>query len=329
MTSRAAIVVGAGVLGSACAYALAQRRWSVTLIDPGGLPSASAVAAGMLAPAFESLLDDADAARIKLLTHARDLWPMLAASTGVVVHDEGASWIGDDAPGVVDRLVARGFSARLTRQGAFTPDDWRLYPGRALALLARSARQQAGAVERARPGRVKTGDGWLTADHVVLAHGVGALASPEAAAVTAAVTPIRGQLLRMTGPSPPHVLRTAGAYLAPTLGGMLVGASMEPGVRSLAPDRGTTRRLLEAGERAWPTLRDASLAEAVVGVRGATPDGLPLAGPIAPGLSVALAPRRNGWLLGPLVGEIVAAYASGDDPGPFAAALDPLRFQPK
>jgi glycine oxidase len=61
--------------------------------------------------------------------------------------------------------------------------------------------------------------------------------------------------------------------------------------------------------------------------RGATPDGLPLVGPVAPGLAVALAPRRNGWLLAPLVGRLIAAYAAGADPGPHAAALDPLRFQ--
>ena len=64
-----------------------------------------------------------------------------------------------------------------------------------------------------------------------------------------------------------------------------------------------------------------------VGVRGAVADGLPLAGASAqPGLFLALAPRRNGWLLGPMVARIVADGIEGRPPMADAAALDPLRF---
>ena len=64
-----------------------------------------------------------------------------------------------------------------------------------------------------------------------------------------------------------------------------------------------------------------------VGIRGATSDGLPLAGPTqAEGLHLALAPRRNGWLLGPLVARVVADGIEGAAPVPDAAALDPARF---
>jgi glycine oxidase len=64
-----------------------------------------------------------------------------------------------------------------------------------------------------------------------------------------------------------------------------------------------------------------------VGIRGATADGLPLAGPSGePGLHLALAPRRNGWLLGPLAAQVVADGIEGRAPVADAAALDPLRF---
>jgi glycine oxidase len=46
----------------------------------------------------------------------------------------------------------------------------------------------------------------------------------------------------------------------------------------------------------------------------------------AAGLFLALAPRRNGWLLGPLVGRTVADAVEGRAPGADARALDPLRF---
>ena len=47
------------------------------------------------------------------------------------------------------------------------------------------------------------------------------------------------------------------------------------------------------------------------GVRGATPDGLPMAGAVEQGLHLALGPRRNGWLLGPLVAGVVADEVEG------------------
>ena len=64
------------------------------------------------------------------------------------------------------------------------------------------------------------------------------------------------------------------------------------------------------------------------GVRGATADGLPMAGaaPGEDGLFMALAPRRNGWLLGPLVGAVVADAIEGRAASMEARALDPGRF---
>jgi glycine oxidase len=64
------------------------------------------------------------------------------------------------------------------------------------------------------------------------------------------------------------------------------------------------------------------------GVRAATPDGLPMAGwSEAPGVALAAGPRRNGWLVAPLVARIVSACVTGRDAGPHAARLDPARFR--
>ena len=46
-----------------------------------------------------------------------------------------------------------------------------------------------------------------------------------------------------------------------------------------------------------------------------------------PGVIVAVGARRNGWLLAPLVAQIVAACVMGRDSGPYAARLDPARFE--
>ena len=52
------IVAGAGVLGLSTALALADAGCAVTVCDPAAeAANASGVAAGMLAPAFETVLD--------------------------------------------------------------------------------------------------------------------------------------------------------------------------------------------------------------------------------------------------------------------------------
>jgi glycine oxidase len=54
---------------------------------------------------------------------------------------------------------------------------------------------------------------------------------------------------------------------------------------------------------------------------------LPLVGfSQSPGVLVAAGARRNGWLLAPLVGRMVAALACEADPGPYAGRLAPGRF---
>ena len=82
------IVIGAGVLGLASAAELSARGLSVIVIDAGG-PNASSVAAGMIAPAMESALDDPPAETVELLKTARALWPAFAdVSAGwAVAHD--------------------------------------------------------------------------------------------------------------------------------------------------------------------------------------------------------------------------------------------------
>ncbi|HAJ04051.1 MAG TPA: FAD-dependent oxidoreductase, partial [Brevundimonas sp.] len=61
MTSSCDIaVIGAGVLGLSVAADLRARGRNVCVIDPGGA-NASSVAAGMIAPAMESLLDPFEA----------------------------------------------------------------------------------------------------------------------------------------------------------------------------------------------------------------------------------------------------------------------------
>lgn len=328
------IVIGAGVLGLCTAAELAGRGHAVTVIDPGG-PNASSVAAGMLAPALESLLEDLTPELAGLLKRARDLWPAFAEAHGLALHREGAEWRGPDAAGALARLQELGFEARATRNGLITPDDWRVEPGAALTALARAPGVGVvrGRVERltgdARRWRVEADDGrnWF-APTLVLATGVAVAIDglpPTVAAMVEAIQPIRGQLTQVAVEGPGRVVRAPGVYAAPAAGGIVIGATMEPGRRDLDPDPEEARARVAAGLALLGL--EAEAGPTRVGVRGAVADGMPLAGASGqPGLFLALAPRRNGWLLGPLVAQVVADGIEGRPPSPDGAPLDPLRL---
>ncbi len=72
-----ALVVGAGVIGLATAWRLAQAGWSVCMVDPMPERASSWFAAGMLAPVTEAVATEPHMARLNLA--AAELWPAFAA----------------------------------------------------------------------------------------------------------------------------------------------------------------------------------------------------------------------------------------------------------
>lgn len=326
------IVIGGGVLGLSSAATLAARGHAVTVVDPGGA-NASSVAAGMIAPAMETLGDlKAGADHALLFRAAAGLWPAFAEAQGVILHREGAEWRGHGAADAVGTLTASGFEVRASEGGFLAPDEARVDAAKALAILAGKA-----ASLTARATRIaRDGEGWavtlddgerVAARHVIVAKGVGAPINGPLSleALTGLITPIKGQLAFTPERLTDHVVRGEAGYVAPAGTGSVIGATMQAGLSDLAVDAAAGEALVR-GCLAMIGLEEAPPLEWRVGVRGASPDGLPMAGMVEPGLHVALAPRRNGWLLGPLVGEVVADGVEGRAPGAWAATLDPFRF---
>ena len=342
-------IAGAGVFGLAVGVALARAGARVILIDPSpAADNASRVAAGMLAPAFEALLDPPMAGRFGLLKAARNLWPdFLSEEVGgpATLRRSRAAWV--DRPGAAPMRGA--YTAALAAMGArtlpydgpfgsgsgvATTDDWLIDPGAALARLATELAglgglQMAGRGASFDSGllRMANGDS-LRTDRLVIATG----AEPSRLAPElVALAPIKGQLLHfvyaVAGQGGP-VIRCAGGYAAPGAGGLKVGATMEPGLTDRRPTAAAVEELRALAVALFPDLTDAPF-QPLAGVRASSPDGLPLVGPsAAPGVMLAVGARRNGWLLAPLVAAITAAYLAGDDPGPYARAFDPSRFGP-
>jgi glycine oxidase len=321
------------------ALALADAGCAVTVYDPAPQANASAVAAGMIAPVLEAVLDPVGAPHFDLLISARDLWPGLEARAGVALDRSGAmavgreawlQWVtaglirlgvhGVDLPRRTAEELAPGLAHGFPR-GLLVREDWRLEPGAALARL-RAACEAAGVSFRSRRA-LDRGD----ADWLVVATG----ADPGLAASAPEVShlaPIKGHILRLAGHAHGRVsVRGEDVYAVPADGGVSVGATMEEGVSDLTPDPALAERLLASGARLFPDFAG-ERPQVFTGLRAATPDGLPLVGfSQAPGVILAVGARRNGWLLAPMIARMVAACVTGAEIGPHARRFDPARFE--
>ena len=348
------VVAGAGAVGSVTALTLLRCGADVLLADPAKRgDNASGVAAGMLAPAFEALLDPVAHDQFPLLAVARDFWPDLEASLGVGVIDRaGALYVPEDEDDLQSRarrlavldpsseVLSEAKSAVLCPGLAcdgpvlFSALDWRLEPDAALAALqgafaAEGGRMADVAVTGWSKGEARLSSGEIyPADVLVLATGSAAGPAP-AIAQLGQLTPIKGQILRFEAQSPlvgPSV-RATGIYVAPSAHGAVVGATMQAGQTDLRIEPQAVSRLHAAAGRLFPALLGAK-PTARAGVRAATADGLPLVGssPEHDGVMLAVGARRNGWLLAPAMADVVAARLRGLDAGAFGAAFDPARF---
>ena len=321
-------VAGAGAFGSAVAWRLARAGFAITVFDPAAQgENASGVAAGMLAPVSEALFDPASRDHLPIMRRARDLWPAFARDLDIPLARAGVRFEGSGAwrAEVGRRLLALGLP------DADTTEDWRLDARSALRKLkhaaqAAGARFETAAVEGFAAGALTLSDGREAGcDALVLATGPGAR-DGRLAPETRMLQPIKGQILRVAGEIEEQVVRGDGVYLAPGED-LAVGATMEIGRDDPAPDALATQGLRAAAWAVRPDL-DLDAAKVEVGVRVTTPDGLPLVGwSGAPGVLLAVGARRNGWLFAPLVADMVAAYLTGDNPGPDAAAMDARRFE--
>jgi tRNA 5-methylaminomethyl-2-thiouridine biosynthesis bifunctional protein len=123
-----------------------------------------------------------------------------------------------------------------------------------------------------------------------------------------------------------------GGYVAPTRDGIVFGATHDRDVSDddwRAADDERNRRALAAR---LPTLARRLEGAAIGGrasVRAATPDRLPLAGEVAPGLVVLGGMGARGFTLAPLLAEHVAALSLGAPsplPAPLSRIVLPERF---
>ena len=345
-------VRGAGIVGLACADALAADGHRVEVVDPAPGSGASGVAAGMLSPSSEVWHGEEELLRLGLASLAE--WPDLAAALDVPLHRGGVLLVGLDAG---DRLqVARqaellaGLGHPVDELGpravrALEPALARVAGGALLADdLAVDPRAVVAALLRRHPvAPTSSGD---PVDVEVWATGA-ALPAPW----THLVRGVRGEVVRLRTDDPPtRTVRgwVAGetVYVVPRPGPpgspveVVVGATVEEHDAPPVPTLGGVHRLLDAARRLLPGLDRSEVVEVAARDRPGTADGLPLVGPAPPGVPdgadplaahlLAAGHHRHGVLLAPLTGRLVAdavaALADGAPGAPTAhTALDPRR----
>lgn len=180
---------------------------------------------------------------------------------------------------------------------------------------------------------VRTTDRRYVSDYVVMACGSWTSRVAIRGATPVPVRPIRGQLLELKwsdhGSAPRHVLWGPECYTVPWPDGtLLVGATVEDvgfDERSTVDGvAGLTRGVSEL----LPAAREASVQSVRVGLRPATPDGLPAIGRLAeaPRVLVATGHYRNGVLLAPITADLIARDLLHGDRDPILAPVDPARF---
>jgi glycine oxidase len=351
------VVVGAGLIGLACAWRASQRGLSVLTIDATGPGAgASSVAAGMLAPVTEAEFGEEELLRINLEAQRR--WPDFADELGADLHHrrEGALVVAadrDDAEALrrlhdfqrslgLDaewltpsecRRVEPGLSPRCAG-GISAPHEQHLDPMAVVTALAGKGLEIASgdpvtAVD-ASGVRLRSG-ATVEAGQVVIAAGCwsgsGIEGLPELP-----VRPLKGQILALRRPPDRplagHLIRTPRCYILDRGDGrVVVGGTMEEQGFDTTVTVDGVYRLLEA---AWEVLPDVSELEfegAKAGLRPATPDNLPVIGRgELPNVIWATGSYRNGVRHPALGGDAVAEILTGGEPPEAVRPFSPDRF---
>ncbi|MBF0339735.1 MAG: glycine oxidase ThiO [Magnetococcales bacterium] len=312
------IIVGAGVMGCACAHRLAEAGFAVTLLEKS-LPGAesSAAAAGILGaqsevsapgPFFELCL----ASRMRFRAYAQELYELTRVSIGYegsgvmeVALDaaEGriaaarAEWMLERGLRVelLDRPEALGLEPALNPHligASYFPDDHQVDPVALSAALAAAA-ARLGAQFRSgeqvvrirvvdeRVQGVETDAGLLDADRVVVAGGAWSSRIPGMPTLRTTIKPVAGQIVQLESRPPRfrHVIYGCKGYVVPRADGRVVmGSTLE--------DRGFDKSVTLAGLQRVsgmaiemvPGLAHARFTGAWSGLRPATADNLPLLG---------------------------------------------------
>ena len=326
-------IVGAGIVGAACADELARRGMRAVVIDRE-IVGSGATAAGM---GHIVVMDDSDA-QFALTCYSQGLWQGLRSELPDDVEYEqcGTIWVAADEEEMIevrrkrDYYGNRGVATQVLDAqalqtlepnlrpgiagGLLVPEDGVLYPPCAARFLMKRA-QESGVnlrlgvtVEQIGQGRVRLADGSEIAAEIVV-NAAGACAphlSPgleikkrKGHLVITDRYPgfLRHQLVELGYLKSAHSV--SGDSVAFNVqprrtGQILIGSSRQYGVEHQEVDNSVLVRMLQRAQEYMPGLARISAVRTWTGFRAATPDKLPLIGPWTADKSIFLATGHEG-----------------------------------
>ncbi|HTV08088.1 MAG TPA: FAD-dependent oxidoreductase [Candidatus Aquilonibacter sp.] len=313
------VILGAGIVGAACACECANAKLRVAVVEQG-TPAGAATAAGM---GHLVVMDDSDA-QLALTHFSRNLWRSMRETLPDTVEFEecGTLWVAADEEEmqavlakqrayaereidseILDEQTLREAepSLRAGLAGALrVPNDAVIYPPAAAAHFLASAQRMAAKLILGRraisaeKGIVTLEDSTrLSAARVVIATGTDASLCPGVQvhprkghlAITDRYPGVlRHQLVELGYLKSAHsVTEDSVAFnVQPRrTGQLLIGSSRQYGELSARADPRILRRMLERAVEYMPLLANLSVTRVWTGFRAATTDKLPLIGPSA------------------------------------------------
>jgi glycine oxidase len=340
------IIVGGGLIGLACAAAVAERGARVVLLAPRLAGEASGAAAGLLAPSLGHE-PDVEAAR-GFATAARDRYPdylrWLEERTGVAVplNREGIlevefAGVATTGPVHEPQRPARRLSPANLKElepllgdvagGVLHPLDGAVDNVLLLdALRALVAAESRIDVRRSAAARLEVRHAGVAAvlqdgerlqgATIVLAAGAW-LPTLAGLPRPLPIAPVKGQMLAFDQPASPvrHAISGPGCYLVPRSHELLAGSTMEHTGFDSSTDEAGIDGIRQRAASIIPALQGVAPTRTWAGLRPVTPDLLPILDrdPEYPAVVYACGHSKNGVLMAPLTGDCVGALVAGEE----------------
>jgi len=327
------VIVGAGIVGAACADAFAERGLRVAVVDRDAVGS-GATAAGM---GHIVVMDDSDA-QFALTQYSQRLWQELRPELPADVEYEqaGTIWVAADEEEMAEVLrkqeyyqkravAAEVMDARKLKNaepnlrdglagGLLVPGDGVLYPPCAARFLIGRAQQRGAklrlgvSVVQISEGSVRLNDGQEVEAGIVV-NAAGANAAELTAGIDVkkrkghlVITDrypgfLRHQLVELGYLKSAHsVSRDSVAFnVQPRrTGQILIGSSRQYGAEHKEVDQVMLANMVRRAQEYMPVLGSMLAVRVWTGFRAATPDKLPLIGPCPGYKSVFLATGHEG-----------------------------------
>ncbi|MCY3862884.1 MAG: glycine oxidase ThiO [bacterium] len=346
------IIVGGGIIGLSAAWQLHRDGIDVVVLDPAPGTGASHAAAGMLAPIHEAYWGESHILELNLA--ASQAWPAFADELGVDKVDYRrngmlmAAYDADDKALLdnlgdlheqeglpVERLRSKACRAREpllapnVRGGVYSPLDHQVNPRQVVAELLNRVPTIPVSATRVSHNQVVANDGQTMAcQQVVVAAGAwtGRLLGIP-------IRPIKGQILRLSGPEgllalPVRgVVRGSSVYAVPRSDGeIVVGATQEEQGFDTRVTAGGVYELLRDVLALLPGLSEIDLVETWASLRPGAPDNAPIIGTGDDSIVYATGHYRNGILTAPTTAAAVAALVQGHEPPVNLRPFSPGRF---